>query len=146
MTTRALVLMGFLGLFGCEKRGELREWRPEDHAGYRAEPAAAPAGSAPAANPSPAPADPSLAIAGLYRVQCAGCHGVGGLGDGPAKPPGAPMPDFTSAAWQVTRTDEDLARSIHAGKNMMPAFGTQLEAESIARLVVHVRRFAAAAP
>lgn len=54
------------------------------------------------------------------------------------------MPDFTQAAWQSSRSDEVLAKTIHDGRGLMPAFGKQLNEHGIAALVQHIRVFAAA--
>lgn len=54
-------------------------------------------------------------------------------------PPGAQVPDFSSAEFQKSRTDDALAQVIHDGRGMMPPFGKQVTPDGIAVLVAHVR-------
>ena len=61
-------------------------------------------------------------------------------------PPGAKVPDLTVPELQSNRTDEQLAAAIRDGRNMMPAFGTQLNPEGVRALVAHIRSFAAPKP
>ena len=67
---------------------------------------------------------------------CRTVHGGGGRGDGRSKPPGAQVPDFTSAAFQRARTDAQLAEVIRLGRGMMPAFDKQLNEDGVRVLVV----------
>ena len=97
----------------------------------------------------PAPQEPQgdqrvEAAATLWRLSCAGCHGVEGRGDG-SEYPGALM-DMTEGHWQASVTDEAIARAITLGKPPMPAFGEVIAPAGIAALVEHVRRLGAAAP
>ncbi len=80
----------------------------------------------------------------LWTVSCASCHGRDGRGKGPGRPPGAQLPDFTSAEFQQQRSDQQLVDVIRAGKGMMPPFGKQVNAEGIAALIAHIRAFAPA--
>jgi mono/diheme cytochrome c family protein len=144
----------FVLSFGCgrEERA-VREWRPSDHAeptpveGQSAptEPAGA---SGPGAAASPSDESPEArdarAVAELYGVICASCHGPGGDGDGPARPPGMVMPRFADPAWQASRTDEAIAQAIVAGRGQMPAFGQQVNPRGVAALVRHLRALGAA--
>lgn len=117
-----------------------REWTPEDH-GHPPEPP--PEQGAPAA---PEEGGQERAARALWNVSCASCHGMRGRGDGRQPPPGAQMPDFSTAAFQGARTDAQLATSIREGQGLMPAFGKQLNADGIAALVAIVRSFGPAAP
>jgi mono/diheme cytochrome c family protein len=117
-----------------------REWTPADHG----QPAAPDDQNAPEESAPTAPGeDPEARAArALWNATCAGCHGRDGRGLGEARPPGAHLPDFTTAEWQASRTDEALAQSIVDGRNMMPPFGKQINPQGIAALVRHIRRFA----
>jgi mono/diheme cytochrome c family protein len=129
-------------LIACDSRpAPKREWRPEDH-GQPADidPARVPAAS------SPAEAEQggvSRAAAALFNVSCAGCHGRDGKGQGVARPPGAQLPDFTSADFQKQRTDAQLIQAIREGRGMMPGFGKQVNDQGLAALVAHVRAYGA---
>ena len=79
----------------------------------------------------------------LWGVSCAGCHGRGGRGDGPTPPPGATMPDFTQPVFQQSRSDDQLADAIRAGRGLMPSFEKQLTPQAISALVGHIRTFSA---
>lgn len=118
-----------------------REWRPEDH-GQPADidPARVPASAGQA---EPEQGGVGRAAAALWNVSCAGCHGRDGKGQGAGRPPGVQLPDFTSAEFQKQRTDEQLVTVIKAGKNLMPAFGKQLNEQGLAALLAHVRAFGA---
>ncbi len=72
----------------------------------------------------------------IYSSKCAGCHGPDGSGVI------AGTPNFTSAEWQASRTDAQLAESIKNGKGkIMPAWAKQLSDAQIADLVKHTRSF-----
>jgi mono/diheme cytochrome c family protein len=126
-------------LVACNGRGEpLREWRPEDH------------GQPAQQDPSRAsePAEPEQggvdrAADALFNVSCAGCHGRDGAGQGPARPPGAQLPDFTSAQFQAQRSDAQLMQVIREGRGLMPPFGKQVNEQGLSALVARVRRFTA---
>jgi len=75
-----------------------------------------------------------------FSSLCAPCHGKAGKGDGPAAAGFNPRPrDFTDAKFWQERTDQQLIESITNGKNMMPAFGSQLKPEQIKALVTYLR-------
>lgn len=73
-------------------------------------------------------------------MRCAQCHGEAGRGDGSGKPPGAALPDFTSASFQSARTDAQLGEVIAKGRGLMPAFGDQITQAGIDALVAHIRK------
>jgi mono/diheme cytochrome c family protein len=79
------------------------------------------------------------AAAALWSTRCATCHGADGRGDGPGRPPGAPMPDFTQPSFHAERTDAQLAQVIANGRGLMPGFGDQFTDAGLAALVEHVR-------
>lgn len=141
---RAGLVAGLVAGFGaagsaCESRGELREWQPTDH---QPPPAVAPEGQAAGSQET---GDPNArAAASLWSMRCASCHGESGRGDGTARPPGAQVPDLTTAAYKNKRSDAELHAIIKGGRNMMPAFGDQLTDLGIDALIKHVRTLAAA--
>src|SRR5262245_12834157 len=72
------------------------------------------------------PEQEARVVASLYNNYCIRCHGVDGRGvwDIPD------VPDFTSARWQASRTDAQLARLILEGRGaVMPAFRGTLALE-----------------
>ncbi|HEY2732427.1 MAG TPA: cytochrome c, partial [Polyangiales bacterium] len=80
----------------------------------------------------------------LYNVSCASCHGRDGHGQGPGRPPGAQLPDFTSPQFQAQRSDAQLSQVIREGRGLMPPFAKQVNEQGQAALVARIRRFAAA--
>jgi mono/diheme cytochrome c family protein len=129
----ALCAAWLFAFAGCDKRGELSEWRPEDH---QPPPTVAPEGQGVAEETG----DPTArAAAALWSMRCASCHGETGRGDGPSKPPGAALPDFGDPAFHKNHSDAELARTIANGRNLMPAFGKEFTQEGIEALVGHLR-------
>lgn len=125
------------GSVGCGegKPADVREWRADDHG----QPAEVDSSRVPTEAPANQAADPARASAALWKVACAGCHGMDGRGGGPSLPPGASVPSFTDAAWQSARTDIQIAEVIRNGRNLMPPFGAKVTDDGIAALVAHVR-------
>lgn len=121
----------------------VREWRPEDHAepgGGEPSGQAAPSEGEGEGEAAGSPAEQEArAVAALFGVSCAACHGVAGDGSGPSRPPGAQMASFTDPEWQGSHSDEQIAQVITEGRGLMPAFGTQVNPRGIAALVGHVR-------
>jgi len=77
----------------------------------------------------------------IYRRYCLRCHGpkVDGISKGQKM---RQLPDFTSSAWQIRRSDVQLTTSITEGKGrFMPAFGDRLQPDEIQALVRYVRGF-----
>ena len=89
--------------------------------------------------------EPSLeAGAGLYRQNCASCHGVSGRGDGPAVANITPPPaNFTDSTLLAATTPLDLYRKITMGVpgTVMPSFEHQLSREQRWDLVAHLVAF-----
>lgn len=88
---------------------------------------------------------PTLAQAAraLWKLSCAGCHGVDG--EGPSAPTGGVQArDLRDADWHEATTDDEIAKVIRAGRGAMPAFGNRLPEEAITALVMHVRSLRAA--
>lgn len=98
--------------------------------------------STPGDDPGPAlPVDP----AAIYAQMCARCHGMDGHGDTELKKT-MPVRDFSDPAFQARASSDDIARTIMAGKNLMPAFGGLLSNPKIQSLSGFVRRLGRAAP
>lgn len=82
--------------------------------------------------------------AATFASKCAMCHGKGGGGDGAAAAALNPKPtDLTSAEYQESRTDEQIAEAISAGKGAMPSYSTQLSKDAIDGLVAYIRELGA---
>jgi mono/diheme cytochrome c family protein len=81
-------------------------------------------------------------VARLYDKHCRSCHGANGRGEDLRA--GLPtMPDFTSAAWHMGRTEADLGRAITEGSDpVMPAFREKFTKEQVEALAAHLRSFA----
>ncbi len=79
----------------------------------------------------------------IYAEKCALCHGDDGKGSKIGIDFG--VKDFTDAAWQGTRTDDDFVNSITNGNpensNYLP-FGDMLSEEEIKAMAACVRKFA----
>jgi mono/diheme cytochrome c family protein len=98
--------------------------------------------STPGDDPGPAlPVDP----AAIYAQMCARCHGPDGRGDPEIKKT-LPVRDFSDPIFQARATSDDIARTIMAGKNQMPAFGGLMSQPKIQSLSGFVRRLGRAAP
>jgi mono/diheme cytochrome c family protein len=136
------LLLVLLPLAACESRvTPTREWQASDHG--------QPAQADPLRTPTPAAPEEGgteRAADALFNVSCASCHGRDGRGQGPGRPPGATVPDFTPTAFQAQRSDEQLAEVIRTGRGLMPPFGKQVNEQGISALVARVRRFASAPP
>jgi mono/diheme cytochrome c family protein len=98
--------------------------------------------STPGDDPGPAmPVDP----AAIYAQMCVRCHGPDGRGDSELKKT-LPVRDLSDPAFQARTTPEEIARTIMAGKNQMPAFGAMLSPPKIQSLSGFVRRLGRVAP
>ena len=114
---------------GCDAPVPTQTWQPSDHQ--------APAGLAEAQEAELATGTTGAA---LYAVHCASCHGAEGLGDGPGRPPMAPVVSLASPEFQDSRTDEAIVVTVTNGRGgFMPAFGSRLSAEGIRAVVEHLR-------
>lgn len=135
----ALLGIGLL-VSGCGDNSKpIREWTPADHG----QPRDPDADRMPQERSAEAEQPPEVAILraahALFDASCAGCHGRDGRGQGEARPPGAQIPDMTSAAFQSARSDAQLQTSIRDGRGMMPGFSKQLTEQGITALVQYVR-------
>ena len=104
-----------------------------------------PAAVAKPSAPLAGPVQPAQ-VAALYRQHCSACHG--GDGAGKAMRAGLPtIPDFTSLAWQISRSDHAIIKQIQEGKvPLMPGFQGMLQDQETAGLMVFVRGLAMPAP
>ena len=73
----------------------------------------------------------------LYASKCVICHGKDGAGTSALRAKG--QPDLSTAEWQKTHSDEQIATRIREGKGKMPGFGKKLSEEEIKVLVKQVR-------
>ncbi len=75
-----------------------------------------------------------------YKVECAGCHGAGGKGDGPDVGKLDSLPEnFTRAAFWDQDTVADMIGVVTRGEAPdMPAFGSRLSTEEILAIVRHI--------
>jgi cytochrome c6 len=75
--------------------------------------------------------------ASLYASKCAICHAKNGAGTPAWRAKG--QPDLSTAEWQKTHSDSEIAIRIRDGKGKMPGFGKKLSDEDIKALVRQVR-------
>jgi len=73
----------------------------------------------------------------IYIMHCAGCHGVEGKGDG-YKLLGADPTNFKSESVRRT-SDAELLKSIHNGKNKMPAWKIRLSEQDAQTVLNYIR-------
>lgn len=77
----------------------------------------------------------------LYNTNCAVCHGLQGIGNGPVAPAYAPQPADLTMPRVQNLTDGDLFLRITNGFSTMPAFRKQLEPGERWDIVNYVRSF-----
>lgn len=115
-----------LSVSACEKppaAESLAEWTPADHHSadddrLATRPAASGAGRRKAQSQDE---DVAQLVELAWRQQCTSCHGPAGRGDGQMGPM-VRAPDLTSAQWQGSVTDAEMAATIKKGRNRMPQF------------------------
>lgn len=97
---------------------------------------------APRAVGAPVPSTSHLTAAKVYGTYCFVCHDSNGKGNPLIREVMHELPDFTSVAWQKTRTDADFTQSILLGKGkfMLPMSDTLGDVDG-KQLVVLVRDF-----
>ena len=78
--------------------------------------------------------------AGLFKSQCALCHGENGSGNSPSGK-ALKARDLRSPETQ-NKTDAELADVIAKGRNKMPRFGQKLKSDQIQQLVTYIRHLA----
>jgi hypothetical protein len=84
------------------------------------------------------PEQESAAVAALFNRYCIRCHGVDGRGvwDIPG------VPDFTNTRWQITRSDDQIARIIIEGRGaVMPPFRGTMTLEEAWAMAHYLRTF-----
>jgi mono/diheme cytochrome c family protein len=84
------------------------------------------------------PEQEKVVIAGLYNRYCIRCHGIDGRGiwDIPG------VPDFTNTRWQLSRSDDQIARIIIEGRGaVMPTFRGTLNLEEAWAMARYLRSF-----
>jgi len=80
------------------------------------------------------------AARGIYRDECAQCHGERGKGDGPEAAMHSPAPsDITDVRHMNTVTDGELFYQISEGRKPMPSFKKRLTGDQRWGLVLLVR-------
>jgi mono/diheme cytochrome c family protein len=95
----------------------------------------------PRVTPAVAPSEEGRAFATkFFRRSCARCHSEDFTG-ADARDLTPEIPDFTSAAWQTSRSDAQLLVSILEGKGRrMPAYHGRLDRGKARALVAYVRQ------
>src|SRR5207253_4673409 len=73
----------------------------------------------------------------MFRMYCAGCHGLHATG-------GRSGPDLTRGTFNAGDTDADLLRVLSAGVpgTELPGFGARLNEDDVWRLISYVRSLA----
>jgi mono/diheme cytochrome c family protein len=149
---RALLLALTLAGLACSESGKIREWRPSDHdqpedlGQVEGDASKAPSGDDASRSPSgdgaaaqgPQAAAGDAATEVLWRQQCMRCHGRDGRG-GPSTETRGPVADLRAS----TLAEAEIVRVVTKGRREMPAFGPELDAESIRALagkVLSLRR------
>lgn len=95
-----------------------------------------------AVTPNPLSRDPASAARGatIWSTHCAGCHGVGAHGDGPAAAGLSTKPeDLTDLPGPPVFPDGVIAYRIAHGSEVMPAWGGMLSERDIWDLVSFIR-------
>ena len=95
-----------------------------------------------------APAGPleRMQVARLYSQNCAACHGEDGTGS-QLRAAMPSIPDFTSMAWQMSKTDLEIAHQIQNGQPpKMPPFRDTLRPAEMLGLTIYTRAFAMPVP
>ena len=81
-------------------------------------------------------------IVRTWKAKCASCHGAGGKADTDTGQK-AKIPDFSTAAWQKSKTDAQIKTAIENGTKKgdaeMDPYKDKLSAEQIDGLVQYVR-------
>jgi quinol-cytochrome oxidoreductase complex cytochrome b subunit/mono/diheme cytochrome c family protein len=130
----SLLLLGTAGLLGSTIYAVITDKRlPEAEMAASLEPAAA----------KPAGALQRMQVVKLYGDNCVACHGQDGTGN-QIRAAMPNVPDFTSMAWQMSKTDLEITHQIHDGEPpQMPPFRDKLSQSEILGLTIYVRAFTA---
>jgi mono/diheme cytochrome c family protein len=84
------------------------------------------------------PEEEHVAVAALFNRYCIRCHGIDGRGvwDIPG------VPDFTNTRWQITRSDDQIARIVIQGRGaVMPPFRGTMTLEEAWAMARYLRTF-----
>ncbi|MDO8519241.1 MAG: cytochrome c [Deltaproteobacteria bacterium] len=79
----------------------------------------------------------------LFERNCASCHGLTGVGDGPASAALNPKPRNLK---QTAKSDEELKKTITNGgasvglSPIMPAWGAVLSEQDVVNVIAHIRQ------
>jgi mono/diheme cytochrome c family protein len=94
------------------------------------------------ATPAALPPTAHVAPEDVYRTYCFACHDSNGRGNDAIRMAMKELPDFTGNAWQKSRSDADLARSVLDGKGkfMLP-MKDKLGSVDVQKMVALVRAF-----
>lgn len=114
-------------------RGEVRDWKPEDHDQDQGVVGRQVAASS--ARAEPGTVDPGL-IELAWGQKCASCHGSVGRGDGPSGPM-VSAPDLTRDEFLSRVTDEEIVKVIREGRGRMPA--AELPPNVVQGIVARIR-------
>lgn len=87
------------------------------------------------------PGSPEQKATQTFDSVCAKCHGADGRGGVPAMEGANPPRNFCDAAFQASRSDEQLKLAIQKGKGGMPAFGNLFSDADLQGLVRKIRSF-----
>lgn len=126
------LVIGVVLLVGCSDGRKIREWRPTDHDQPEG------VGQVDAQGATNEQQGQEVAGDMLWRQQCARCHGRDGRG-GMAMPGSGPVADLRVS----TLAENEIIEVVTRGRRAMPAFGNDLDAESIrvlAKKVLSLRR------
>jgi mono/diheme cytochrome c family protein len=77
----------------------------------------------------------------LFVMNCAGCHGPQGGGDGYRFLRGSDAPNLTSPS-TIKKSDADLLKTIHDGKPNMPPWDVRLSEKESRDVLAYVRTLA----
>jgi mono/diheme cytochrome c family protein len=89
-----------------------------------------------------APVTAHMSALGVYQTYCFACHETTGKGNVTMRKSMPELPDFTSAAWQESRTDQDLSHSILEGKGkFMLSMKDKLGPVNVQDMIKLVRAF-----
>jgi mono/diheme cytochrome c family protein len=77
----------------------------------------------------------------LFDSSCAICHGRDGRGGVPAAEGLPPPRNFCDAAFQASRSDDQLKKVIREGKGPMPPFAPLFDDAQLSLLVAYIRGF-----
>jgi len=106
-----------------------------------AEPWVAPASAKELKNPFPSSPELLNEGKGLYKINCEGCHGPLGDGQGPVAVKFSVPAIAINAPTVQVQTDGELFWKIANGRGAMPAWSTLLTDEDLWKLVAFLRTF-----